>query len=37
MSAMKRMGANFKEFDSNSTVMVVIEGQQAARPDAHKY
>lgn len=37
MQAMKLMGANFKEFDSNSTVMVVIEGQQALGPDAHKY
>jgi RND superfamily putative drug exporter len=37
MIAMKRMGANFKEFDSNSTVMVVVEGQQPLGPDAHKY
>ncbi|MDT5015145.1 MAG: putative drug exporter of the superfamily, partial [Mycobacterium sp.] len=37
MVAMKRMGANFKEFDSNSTVMVVIEGQQPLGPDAHAY
>jgi putative drug exporter of the RND superfamily len=37
MVAMKRMGANFKEFNSNSTVMVVVEGQQALGPDAHKY
>ena len=28
MQAMKRMGANFGEFNSNSTVMVIIEGQQ---------
>ena len=28
MTAMKLMGGNFKEFNSNSTVMVVIEGQQ---------
>jgi RND superfamily putative drug exporter len=37
MIAMKRMGANFKEFNSNSTVMVVVEGQQPLGPDAHKY
>src|SRR5437868_15093646 len=37
MIAMKRMGANFGEFDSNSTVMIVVEGQQALGPDAHKY
>ncbi len=37
MQAMKLMGANFKEFDSNSTVMVVIEGQQPLGPDAHDY
>ena len=37
MIAMKRMGANFKEFDSNSTVMVVVEGQQPLGPDAHQY
>jgi putative drug exporter of the RND superfamily len=37
MIAMKRMGANFKEFNSNSTVMVVVEGQQPLGPDAHAY
>ena len=37
MVAMKRMGANFKEFDSNSTVMIVVEGQQPLGPDAHRY
>ncbi|WP_319454651.1 MULTISPECIES: MMPL family transporter [unclassified Mycobacterium] len=37
MKAMKLMGGNFKEFDSNSTVMIVVEGQQALGPDAHKY
>ena len=37
MQAMKLMGGNFKEFDSNSTIMVVIEGQQPLGPDAHKY
>lgn len=37
MKAMKLMGANFKEFNSNSTVMVVIEGQKPLGPDAHKY
>lgn len=37
MKAMKLMGANFGEFDSNSTIMVIIEGQQALGPDAHQY
>ena len=37
MQAMKRMGANFGEFNSNSTVMVIIEGQQPLGPDAHRY
>ena len=37
MVAMKRMGGNFKEFDSNSTVMVVIEGDKPLGPDAHDY
>src|SRR6201991_419467 len=37
MQAMKLMGANFKEFDSNSTVMVVVEGQQPLGPEAHQY
>src|ERR1700682_2151508 len=37
MKAMKLMGGNFKEFDSNSTIMIVIEGQQPLGPDAHKY
>jgi putative drug exporter of the RND superfamily len=37
MKAMKLMGGNFKEFDSNSTIMVVIEGQQPLGPEAHHY
>ncbi|WP_111511978.1 RND family transporter [Mycobacterium kyogaense] len=37
VQAMKEMGANFKEFDSNSTVMVIVEGQQPLGPDAHQY
>jgi RND superfamily putative drug exporter len=37
MKAMKLMGANFKEFNSNSTIMVVVEGQKPLGPDAHKY
>lgn len=35
--AMKRMGANFAEFDSNSTVMIVLEGQNPLGDDAHRY
>src|ERR1700738_2579820 len=37
MKAMMLMGHNFKEFNSNSTVMIVVEGQQPLRDDAHKY
>ena len=37
MVAMKRMGANFGEFNSNSTVMIVIEGQQPLGEEAHRY
>nr|WP_313777204.1 MMPL family transporter [Mycobacterium sp.] len=35
--AMKRMGDNFQEFDSNATVMLVIEGDKPLGPDAHDY
>ena len=37
MKAMMRMGHNFHEFDSNSTVMVVVEGQQPLGEAAHRY
>ena len=37
MKAMMRMGHNFHEFDSNSTVMVVVEGQQPLGESAHRY
>jgi RND superfamily putative drug exporter len=37
MKAMMRMGQNFHEFDSNSTVMIVLEGQQPLNDAAHKY
>jgi len=37
MKAMMRMGHNFKEFNSNSTVMVVVESQQPLGPAAHHY
>ncbi|MET0474426.1 MAG: MMPL family transporter, partial [Mycobacterium sp.] len=37
MTSMKLMGANFQEFNSNSTVMVIIEGQQPLGQDAHDY
>src|ERR1700753_983577 len=37
MKAMMRMGHNFHEFDSNSTVMVVVDGQQPLGDDAHRY
>ncbi len=37
MIAMKRVGKVFEEFDSNSSVMVVIEGDQALGEDAHRF
>ncbi|MDT5178364.1 MAG: putative drug exporter of the superfamily [Mycobacterium sp.] len=38
MKAMKLMGGNFKEFDSNSTIMVVIESRdKPLGQDAHDY
>ncbi|MBV9352288.1 MAG: MMPL family transporter, partial [Mycobacterium sp.] len=37
MKAMMRLGHNFKEFDSNSTVMVVLESQQPLGDAAHRY
>ncbi len=37
MKAMMLMGHNFKEFNSNSTVMIVVEGQQKLGDDAHRY
>ncbi|KUH69803.1 hypothetical protein AU184_08725 [Mycolicibacterium novocastrense] len=37
MIAMKLMGASFNEFDSNSTVMIVVEGEHPLGPDAHAY
>lgn len=37
MQAMMRLGHNFQEFDSNSTVTIVLEGQQELGPDAHRY
>ncbi|HEY2499841.1 MAG TPA: RND family transporter [Mycobacterium sp.] len=35
--AMKRMGKDFKESDSDSFAMVVLEGQQPLGDDAHTY
>ncbi|WP_066900901.1 RND family transporter [Mycolicibacterium houstonense] len=37
MIAMKRVGEVFQEFKSNSSVMVVLEGDQPLGEDAHKY
>ncbi|BBY04809.1 MMPL/RND family transporter [Mycobacterium noviomagense] len=37
MKAMMRLGHNFKEFDSNSTIMIVLEGQQTLGDAAHQY
>ncbi len=37
MQAMQRVGKDFQEFDSNSSVMVVLEGDQPLGEDAHKF
>ena len=37
VQAMKRMGKDFKESDSDSFAMVVLEGQQPLGDDAHAY
>jgi len=37
MMAMMLMGHNFREFNSNSTVMIVVEGQQPLGNEAHQY
>ncbi|MDV3126385.1 MMPL family transporter [Mycobacterium sp. 21AC1] len=37
MIAMKRVGEVFQEFKSNSSVMVVLEGDEALGDDAHKF
>ncbi len=37
MKAMMLLGHNFREFNSNSTVMIVLEGQRPLGDDAHHY
>ncbi|MDT5008631.1 MAG: putative drug exporter of the superfamily, partial [Mycobacterium sp.] len=37
MQAMKRVGGDFKEFNSDSSAMVLLEGDQPLGPDAHHY
>ena len=37
MKAMMQLGHNFKEFDSNSTIMIVLESQGPLGDDAHRY
>jgi RND superfamily putative drug exporter len=37
MQAMQRVGKTFQEFDSNSSAMVVLEGDQPLGDAAHKY
>jgi putative drug exporter of the RND superfamily len=37
MEATKRVGQDFKEFDSNSAAMIVLEGDQPLGDDAHHY
>lgn len=35
--AMKRIGANFQEFDSDTTAMVVLEGRDKLGDEAHRF
>ena len=37
LQAMQRIGKDFKEFDSNSSAMIVLEGDQPLGDSAHKY
>ena len=37
MVATKRVGEVFKEYKSNSSVMIVLEGQKPLGADAHAY
>ena len=37
MQAMQQVGKTFQEFDSNSSVMIVLEGDEPLGDDAHKY
>ncbi|HME47487.1 MMPL family transporter [Mycobacterium sp.] len=37
MRATQRVGRDFKEFDSNSSVMIVLEGEQQLGDEAHQY
>ncbi len=37
MIAMQRVGHDFQEFDSNSSAMIVLEGDQPLGEDAHHY
>jgi RND superfamily putative drug exporter len=37
LQAMQRIGKDFREFDSNSSAMIVLEGDQPLSDSAHKY
>src|SRR5258705_3395312 len=37
LQAMQRIGKDFKEFDSNSSAMIVLEGDQPLGDGAHKF
>jgi putative drug exporter of the RND superfamily len=37
LQAMQRVGKDFKEFDSNSSAMIVLEGDQPLGDSAHKF
>ena len=37
LQAMQRIGKDFQEFDSNSSAMIVLEGDQPLGDAAHKY
>jgi len=37
MMSMEKIGQNFQEFSSDSSAMVILEGEQPLGPDAHHY
>ncbi|MCW2563824.1 MAG: Transport protein, partial [Mycobacterium sp.] len=37
VAAMMRVGKDFQEFDSDSSAMIVLEGQQPLGPETHKF
>ncbi|MET4429868.1 RND superfamily putative drug exporter [Mycolicibacterium sp. 624] len=37
MVSMKQIGSNFEEFDSDSSAMIILEGEQPLGADAHRF